>query len=442
MKFVLVVFDTMRRDHLSCYGYNRRTSPNIDAFAEDAVIFDNHYATNIPTLPYFTATLSGQRGITTGIISHDLREYYRDFLPLPQILARNGYITAAVSTLWNFRNWFAGGFQYYMNPMAGTWERTQAVDAEEINAMAIPWIRQNYKKDFFLFVHYWDPHEDSVWALDARARAEHLHLSPYRPPEEYKDLYTEGIEKDPRSWDYVMSQYDAEITYADKCFSDLLETLDETGITEETMVIVTSDHGEDLGEEHPTRPHKKETGRVYEGHGTCYEPIIHTPLIIRHPSFKAGIRVDALVQNIDILPTILEMCKMENPQFSTSMRMRTTQAMYSTDGRGLLHLLRGETKEGYEIIYSDGVGMRRAMVRRDGWKLIRNIIRLRGRPYIPIELFNLKRDPEEKYNLAEEEPEIVERLEIQLSRWLRRNLEDREDPLERRAREFANRRGE
>lgn len=424
MKFLCVLFDTTRRDHLSCYGYSRLTSPNIDAFAEDAVVFENNYGSNTPTVPYHTSLLTGKRGISTGIVSHSRTEYYHDILPLPHVLARNGYATAAVSSLWNFRNWFAGGFQYYLNPVAGARERTQTVGAGEINAMAIPWIRQNHEKDFFMYVHYWDPHEHIIWN-----EIENRPLVPYKPPKGYESLYTKDVSKDPLSWEYVISQYDACITYADKCFGELLETLDETGITEDTMVIIVSDHGEDLGEEHPTRPREPEVKRCYQGHGTVYEPIIHTPFIVKHSHFKKGLRVNSLVQNVDITPTIFEMCKTENPQFITKL----PEGVYKSDGKSLLPLLQGETRKGYEAVFSD-VGGSRAMVTKKGWKLIRNLFKKGPLVFMPSEMFNLKQDPGERYNLAMEEKETLQQLEEQMKEWLEINLKGRKDPLVTRGR--------
>ena len=423
MKVILIVIDTLRADHLSCYGYDRKTSPNIDEFAFQGVLFSRAYPTDVPTQPSYTAMFTGQRGVKTGIVSHSLTEDLRDDIPfLPQILAEHGYTTAAVSTLYSMRKWFSRGFQYYMNPAAGAPSRIQTVDADEINSYAIPWIKHNSNKDFFMFVHYWDPHE------------------PYTPPKKYRELWYEGDPTDPSNhsldevkkqilWpfiylhlrairdinnlqdditdiEFVRAQYDGEITYVDEKVGELLRTLDEVGITDDTLVILTADHGESLGEHH-----------FYFDHADVYEPTIHVPLIIRHPQlFPKGKRIEALVQLIDIPYLILELLEVPIPnQFQ---------------GRSLKSLIYGEAEDIYSEIYSNqGLwSCKRTIITKDGWKLIKTIDQ--GFWNTPSkELFNLKNDPEEKYNLAEEEKDLVDHLELKMNRWLEENLNGKPDPL-------------
>jgi len=423
VKVILFVIDTLRADHLSCYGYRRRTSPNIDRLADQGVLFSNAYPSDVPTQPSFTALLTGQRGINTGVVSHSTTENLSDAAPfLPQIIGSRGkgYATAAVSTLFIMKKWFARGFQWYMNPVAATPARIQQVDADEINDMAIPWIRDHADRDFFLFVHYWDPH------------------TLYYPPEKYRRLYYKGDPCDPKNrslepakkqrelWphtynflrrirpgeeditdvEYVIAQYDGEITYADENVGGLMRALDEAGITEDTMVILTSDHGESLDDHH-----------VYFDHPNVYEPTIHVPLIIRQPGrIPKRRRVDALVQLIDIPYTILETLDIPIPP--------------QLEGRSLTPLLRGQGKEGYPEIYcSQGLWTaKRAIRTAEGWKLIKTIDPTFWETP-ETELFNLKRDPGETRNLADEETDIRDELELRMARWVEARLKKRPDPL-------------
>ena len=154
MKVILLVIDTLRADHLGCYGYHRETSPNIDRLAEKSILYGNAYSSDVPTQPSFTSMFTGRRGIHTGIVSHSETESLSEDVPyLTEVLAQNGVTTAAVSTLYMMRRWFARGFHYYFNPVAGQRRRLQQVDAEEINGVALPWIREHRGEDFFLFVH-------------------------------------------------------------------------------------------------------------------------------------------------------------------------------------------------------------------------------------------------------------------------------------------------
>lgn len=423
MKIIFTVIDTLRADHLGCYGYDKNTSPNIDKIASNGVIFERAYASDVPTQPSFTAMFTGQRGVKTGIVSHSPTENLSNEIPyLPEILASEGYLTAAVSTLYMMRRWFARGFHYYMNPFAGKSRALlQQIDAEDINRMAISWIKQNSDKDFFIFIHYWDPH-----AL-------------YIPPKPYRNLFYSGADPiDPNNhslnnlkksilWpfykrhldriqeannfqneitdiEFVKAQYDGEIRYVDDKVGELFQTLIDLGIIDESLLIITSDHGESLGE------HEE-----YFDHCTVYEPIIRVPLILMHPSFPKGKRVKKLVQNIDIPYTILKLVNIKVPE--------------CFEGRNLLSVAI-EEDEGYNEVYSNqGLwSAKRAIITRDGWKLIKTLDP--GFWECPAtELYNLKEDPSETKNMAQEEKNVVDELELRMLRWLERELKGKPDPL-------------
>ncbi|MCD6508945.1 MAG: sulfatase [Thermoprotei archaeon] len=424
MKVVFIVIDTLRADHLGCYGYDLNTSPNIDKIAREGVLFERAYATDVPTQPSYTSMFTGQRGVKTGIVSHSPTEDLSPNVPyLSEILASHGYLTAAVSTLYMMRRWFARGFHYYMNPYAGKPRQLlQQVDADDINAMAIPWIRQNADKDFFIFIHYWDPHG--------------IYMP---PPKEYRYLFYRG--KDPTDpnnhsldrlkksvlWpfykrhldrireannlageitdiEFVKAQYDGEIKYVDDKIGELVQLLEELGIIDETLLIITADHGESLGE------HEE-----YFDHATVYEPVIHVPLIIRYHELPKGKRVKDLVQLIDLPYTILKLAGIPIPK--------------EFEGRDLVPIANGEAS-GYDEVYSNqGLWTaKRAVITKDGWKLIKTID-----PGFwecpPLELYNLVKDPSETKNLVYEEEDIVDELELKMVRWLEKELGNRPDPL-------------
>lgn len=409
LKVILIVLDTARKNHLSCYGYEKETSPNIDKLASEGVVFTNTYASDVPTIPSFTALLSGQRGITTGVVSFSPLELLSDNASwLPTILAGQNYTTAAVSTLFHMRKWYIRGFHEYFNPVAGAYQRTQTVEAEEINASVIPWLKGNYQKDFFLFVHYWDPHVESVWGKG--------HPIPrYKAPEGYKELYYKGVPDDLTDRKYVISQYDANITYADKHIGDVLQTLDDLGIQDETMLIFTSDHGENLGEEHPE-------GKDLWDHLDIYEPVINVPLIFKIPGVKGrGKRIDSLVQNIDIAPTILDFLGMNKNK--------------ELEGTSLFPLIKGKSSKGYDEVYSDTgfATCKRAIITGDKMKLIKTIEPGQWPETPPIELYNLNEDPGEVNNLANEDKDMVQKLEFRMARWVEKNLGRKPDPLRLRA---------
>jgi len=417
MKVMVLVIDTLRADHLCCHGYNRETSPCIDRLAKEGVLFENAYPSDVPTQPSFTSMFTGQRGIQTGIVSHSENENLAGDVPyLTEILAQHGVATAAVSTLYMMRPWFARGFKYYMNPVAGVRRRLQQVDAEEINAMALPWIRKHKDEDFFIFIHYWDPH------------------SLYLPPEPYRRLFYKGNESDPENhsldvlksqpiWpfvkrhldaigenitdiEYVVAQYDGEIRYADDNLGKLLDLLEDLGISDEIVMILTSDHGESLGEHH-----------FYFDHHEVYETTIRIPLIIRYPQeLPRDKRIKDLVQStICLAPTILNLFGIEVPKVM--------------EGKDLIKTARGEEEGCKEIYVNQGLWTAKRAMRRGRWKLIKTLDKsFWDTP--DIELYDIEADPEENRSLAKERPDIVDELELRMRRWLREKLGNRIDPLE------------
>jgi len=421
LKIIYVVIDTLRADHLGCYGYHRDTSPRLDALAEDGVLFERAYPTDVPTQPYYTAVFTGQRGIRNGVVSHSPSEDIPDTMPyLSEAFASGGYETGAVSTLFFMKRYFARGFHAYMNPVAGSRARLQQVTAQEINCYAIPWLRAHCDEDFFLFVHYWDPH------------------GLYRPPEEkYQTMFYDGDPYDPQNHsldlleeqlagpfvrahidalyageggkitdaEYVISQYDGEIRYVDDKLGELLDAVQELGITEETLLIVTSDHGESMTEH-----------GLFFDHFGVYEPTIHVPLILRWPGqLPAGRRVSALVQGIDLSVTMLEAAGIEPPE--------------AFQGQSLLPLARGKTEKGREfIVCNQGLWQAKRTISDGHWKLIKAIDNGLW-PAPALELYNLEEDTGEVNNLADREPERTAELELRLRRWEDAQLGRCIDPL-------------
>ncbi|MDP7975713.1 MAG: sulfatase family protein [Thermoprotei archaeon] len=415
MKFILIVIDTLRADHLGCYGYAKNTSPSIDKLARESTVFLNDTATDVPTQPSFTAMMTGKRGIKTGVVSHSPHETIGDEVPLlQQLLASKGYVTGAVSTLYIMKKYFSRGFHYYMNPVAGNPSRIQRVQAEEINAMALPWIEQHQKEDFFLFVHYWDPH------------------TPYMPPEKYRKMFYDGVYNDPSNhsldelkstplwyhhltWlkeagyadvtdlNFIISQYDGEIRHVDDAVGELIQKIDDLGLTDDTAIFLTADHGESMGEH-----------GFYFDHADVYETTIHVPLMIRMPGIFPAARVSELVQGIDVTSTILKMA-----------------GLSPTDPEGLDLRDVATGAKGRETVYSNqALWTAKRMIREKRYKLILTY----EATYWPtprLELYDLDNDPKEEKNIINERPELANELELKLRRWEDEQLGPRVDPLKK-----------
>ena len=407
---ILIVVDTLAARHMSCYGYERETTPHLDRMAERGVRFAQMIAPNIPTTPAYTSMFTGLNAFSHRAIS--LKNKACGLAPgvptLPALLGSGGYTTAAVTSLVQLRSWFAKGFHYAMLPRGGR-------DAEHMNARAIPWIEKMREEPFFLFLHYWDPH------------------TPYLPPEDLKRAHYDGDPADPNNhsldhhksqWvypfyeqfhirkygdvtdaDYITALYDAEITEADRRLGELFAFLESSGLMDRTVVLVTADHGENMTEH-----------GYYWCHQGTYEEVVDVPLIAWAPwLFGGGPASEALVQHADLLPTLLDLAGLDPPE--------------RTDGMSLAPILRGEAEAGHEfVVLSECVWQARCGIRNAGWKFMKTVAE---GPYElpPRELYGLGDDPKEQRNLADEHADLARDLEYTMDRWIEQRLAGRPDPL-------------
>ncbi|HIE50751.1 MAG TPA: sulfatase [Armatimonadetes bacterium] len=409
MNVVLVVVDTLRADHLSCYGYQRKTSPALDELAGEGVTFESFWAPCIPTHPGFTSLFTGTHGITHGIVSQGRRgaQLPAGLRTLPEIL-RGKVTTAAVDNLAGGHSWFGRGYDHYLTL------RQNAM--EWIATAALKWLHTyRDQQPFFLFLHPWDPHSP------------YLAPGPYRhqfypgdgsggSPEDWEPIKAQLVYPffkrflydrmgNPTDLNYIVAQYDAEIRYCDEHLGRLFTGLKELGLWENTAILVTADHGESMTEHH-----------VYFEHHGIYDCVLHVPLIVRLPEgAKAGLRVTEMFQHLDIAPTICDLLGVEKPaQF---------------EGRSLMPALQGEEVAGYEAIYAcEASRMAKWAIRTKEWKLLKNVDP--GQYHVDYdELYHVADDPHETQNLLDQCPAVRDRLELQLNRWREQQLGPRPDPV-------------
>ena len=417
---VILAIDSLRADHLGCYGYSRPTSPNIDRIASEGVLCENFFCSALPTHPSFTSLYTGQHPIRHGIVSHGGAAKLATETPiLPQVALKNGYTTCAVDNLMRERLWFGRGYEFYIDPGQ---RRTLSlcVTAEELNGRAIPWIREHHEEPFFLFMHYWDPH------------------APYNAPEKYRDLFYQGDAYDPanRSLDtfwptplgglardtwlsnsdglitdaaYVEAMYDQEIRHVDDGIGELVSAIDSMGLGENTIIAIIGDHGESMTEH----------GIFFDHHG-LYEPTLHIPLIVRAPGrVPAGLRLPFLLQNHDLAPTLLEGAGIPAPR--------------TMEGQSFWKLLTQESAEGgrEEVICCECTLQPKWCLRTRDYKFILSREQdVYGTPMR--ELYDLRNDPGEERNIAEERPEVASQMEMRLESWIAdrlRQLKRSQDPL-------------
>ncbi|MFP4016075.1 MAG: sulfatase [Halanaerobiales bacterium] len=427
MRILYLDLDTLRPDHLGCYGYHRNTSPNIDRIAEKGVRFENYYCSDAPCLPSRTALMSGRFGIHTGVVNHggkaaDMRSegIDRDFRSnlstesLPGFLREAGFNTVSISPFAERHgSWtFYAGFNEIHNTGRGGME-----SAEEITPTVLDWLKGNADKDnWFLHVNYWDAH------------------TPYRAPEEFgnpfadqplPEWYSEDLLEEHRklvgphkareinmydnkeSTDYprhpgelrdmqdlrrMIDGYDCGIRYMDSHIGKLFSLLEEKGLMEDMVVIISADHAENMGE----------LG-IYGEHATADFANCRIPMIIKWPGGQSGAVDSGLHYNLDLAPTLAELLDRD--------------AVENWDGSSYADAVLSGADDGRDtLILSQCAHVCQRGVRFDDWMYIRTYHD--GYHLFPKEmLFNIKEDPYEEENLAEEKPEICREAAYRLLSW-------------------------
>lgn len=458
---LLYIVDSLRADHLGCYGYGRPTTPHLDALAAEpyTVRFARAYSTSTWTKPAAASILSGcyppAHAVRTRV---DL--FTRSVPRLPSLLQSAGYRTLAVSAIGNVSSslGFGIGFDRFVDlykdaSLAGrravsttaAWKLYFEADstvvlplAEDVNAVAMPWLEEQRRSDrpWFLFLWTLDPHD------------------PYRPPPGYDrwldpayrgrvDGSTDSIRRarTPADVQRLVDLYDGEVAYADAQIGHLLEHLRRLGLYEQTLVVVAGDHGEAFGEH----------GDFVHGH-LAREEVWRVPLLIKFPAALRPARnvCDSLAQLTDIAPTVLDVVGlgrlaegMQGYSLLPQLRWRTAPprpAIYaetqaSTDNHRLLAVSDGRWK--YLRVDPPGDYTAAAPPPPQPWRRrllgylrqLRNPAMLRRvlqNPMFYVRrqtvgrelLFDLAEDPAERHNLAEQRPDVVQEMSAMLEAWL------------------------
>lgn len=394
---ILILVDTLRADHLGVYGYGRDTSPNVDAFARASVRFASSRSQASCTFPSANSILTsrsparflGQPGQAIGI---------PEGIPsIAEILRKNGYRTAAVSTSPIVRN-----TPHPVNPTGGFGRGFDTFEekclwrpAACVNARALEHLRRKDGRPFFLYLHYIDPH------------------APYRPPPgerrhfrfarrggSDKPFIRRGemaplMERSPggkrhggvtaSDLQHLVDLYDEEIAYFDRRFGELLATMREAGLLDDTILVFTSDHGEDFLE-HDYLSHCR----------TLFDTSIKTPLLVHVPGVEPRV-VTAPVRNLDIVPTLLDYAGFDT-------------AGLALEGRSLRALIEGREDGEPRWQFASQAVFRSVSGHR--FKLIHD---LKGGQYW---LYDVAADPEETRNVLARERRSFHSLKDSLNAWI------------------------
>ncbi len=453
MNVIVIVMDSLRVDHVGCYGSPVRT-PHIDRVATEGTILAQAFAESLPTLPARTTMWTGR----VGFPFRPWQLFEMSDLLLAEVLWDKGYTSALVTDVYHMHKpayncgrgfdttVFVRGQEYdawivderipvdmarhrlrgdesdaLWQPRFAQYLRNMSVVRDEedyfaprVVKEAIHWlerqVQEKGQKDrLFLWVDMFDPHE------------------PWDPPEPWRSMYDPDYAGQelidpvpgavagymtPREVAHTKALYAGEVSFVDKWVGMLLDRVRDLGLYDNTLLMLTTDHGEPLGEH----------GYIRKARPYNHEQLVHIPWIIRHPAgWGAGQRCDALVQTTDMLPTILDALGISGPleqvyraptrtMFPQDMPVATRQI--ALHGTSLLPLLRGETPTVRRYAYSGHFG-RQWAIRDHEWAYLLPIDGS-GAP----QLYHRPTDPDEQRDVVTEHPDVATWLELQLRRWV------------------------
>lgn len=384
---LLIVLDTVGEGHLGVHGYARPTTPGLDGWAQRAAVFEHAVASSSWTLPSVGSIFTGQplsrHGAGTLLAGNGIEADFAALDPSSPTLAEHlksrGYHTVAVvnNTVLDPRTGMDRGFDVY-DFFPATNEQLRRADV--VVDLTLRYLERDDGRPWFVLAHFFDPHMDYDPHPSVRHRFAQEGPRDY-PVSELEDLQQKAASVDQASRFFVRAAHDEEILYLDGQIDRLLRNLQESGALETTLVILVSDHGEELFE-HEGFEH---------GH-TLYEELLRVPLMFWGPGVQAH-RVETPVSINDILPTVLEAVGGPSPPADV-------------DGVSQWRAVTGRGPARSRALMAEGVihgGEQKALL---DWPLKLILHDATG----TIELYDLSRDPGETTNLAGAQPETVRRL--------------------------------
>jgi len=415
---LLITIDTLRADHLSCYGYEGIRTPNIDRLAEEGILFELAISQSPWTLPSVASIVTGLYPTSCGAGEHVWHGTHKLQTPIyaavptiAEILRNNGYNTTAFVTnhFVGSRYGFAKGFDEYLNVhesdyrsylamhrllsrLARRWDKPAIEDsADIITSKACRWLENGVSEPFFLWVHYLDPHDYWVYQKIDLAPGYNGSL---RRELDLARAKSGSYMMTPEDIGYLKSLYDGNILYTDRKIGEILETLSQLRLDDRTLIVMTSDHGEEF----------LDHGFFDHGH-TMYDELIHVPLLLRLPGRLAAQRsVETQVRLVDVVPTVLEILDLD--------------PVDNLDGASLLPVIEGKERPHRPAFSERLLYFEQRKAIRDGqYKYV--LFAESGRE----ELYDLQRDPDELYNLAQFDQETAEVMQSLLLSHVHRSEE-------------------
>ena len=431
MRFILCDIGSLRPDHLGCYGYERPTSPTIDSLARDGLLCTAAFTSDATTSGARAALFAGRFGLNNGVVTDGaLGDVITGHTPvaeqgrsapaplLHEYCAASDIRTVAVSPFGRQpARWFYTGWNEVYDPWCG--RLPHEVTARDINAVALPWLRAHADEAFLLYLSYnnlyahidtpLDERETEYWEEFSTADAPlHPGEAQFAAHRELHAAFAPRAQRVPTReavWK-MMHSYDARIRTVDAALGEVVAALDDSGVLDQTVIVVVSDHGVLFGE-----------CGCYGGHISAHYHCIQVPLIVRAPEYIAGgTRLPGYVYALDLCPTLCEMAGLSVP------------AGYH--GRSLLRAVeQGDEGRDYIVAGHGHYTAQRTLLAGE-WKLNRTW-HSGFWDFDDTELYQIAHDTREDVNRADDNPDQILALNRKMRQWLDEYRPDHADPLAR-----------
>lgn len=407
---ILITLDTTRKDHLSLYGYGRKTTPNLDKFAAEGAVFDAVFSSSSWTVPSHASIMTGLYSKSHGA-EFEYQHLDPGYPTLAGILSGNGYDTAGFVVSPALNEWYGIGRGFKKYEQSFIKDDPDEKNELEMNAAIFKWLKQDRgEKPFFLFVNYFDPHNpyrhhekpvsfvDSAYNGDLNRERVAIGENPERGDDRHINerviRYRQPLK--PEDLHQLVALYDEEIAYMDYCLGQLLGKLKDDGLLDNSIVIIVADHGESL------------TEHFLMSHGRAlYKQLIDVPLVIYYPpQISAGTRVKSPAQNVDILPTVLDYAGISKIQNVSGVSLRDVIKNGKVDENRVI-FAESYPDPSWTKWFSPRFNRKARVIISRHWKYF---LYSDGEE----ELYNLEKDPEETKNLAACSPAVAKRMKNML----------------------------
>jgi arylsulfatase A-like enzyme len=405
---ILISIDSLRSDHLSCYGYARETTPNIDKLSDKSTVFLNAVSTTSWTLPAHISMFTGLYSIQHGVIYYGYA-LSKDIPTLPQILKDNGYYTFGIFSgpYLHPAFGFSRGFDEYKDCSSSVsflnddqkkylkddlafnnnihLRSHQDITGQKIYDTFSKWFENRGKdKPIFSFIHCWDVHYDFIPPPPFDSYFD-PHYQGTLSPERYQSNPRINPDMCSRDLEHIIALYDGEIRWTDHIVGKILDLLKKSNMMKNTMIIITADHGEAFFE-HGFSCHNN----------NLFDEEIRIPMIVYYPEKFPGLKIKKQVSIIDILPTIFEILGKKTPDYLHGISL-------------LKEIEQGFIRDKPLLMELDGPNFYKA-IRNDKWKFVYDY-----KKSLPM-FFDLVNDPEEKNSLIPLSQPVV------IPEWVKKDI--------------------